>query len=41
MKGFSYISEVGARDLLNLVKKHLNHQNWGNLMHSKRTEPAF
>ena len=26
---------------LNLGKKHLNHQNWENLMQSKRTGPTF
>ena len=26
--GFPYVSEVGVRDLLNLGKKHLDHQNW-------------
>ena len=38
-RGFSYLSEVGARDLLNLGKKDLNHQNWEHLALSKRTEP--
>ena len=34
--GFSYLSKVRARGLLNLGKKHLDHQNWENLMQSKR-----
>ena len=34
--------EIGARRLLNLgTKKHLDHQNWENLMQSKRTELPF
>ena len=37
-QGFSYLSEVGARGLLNLGKKHLDHRNWENLMQSIRTE---
>ena len=41
LQGFSYLSEVGARGLLNLGKKHLDHQNWENLMQSKRTRPPF
>ena len=28
--GISYLSEVVARSLLNLGKKHLDHQNWEN-----------
>ena len=32
MQGSSYHSEVGARGLLNLGKKHLDHQNWDNLI---------
>ena len=32
---------LGARGLLNLGKKHLDHQNWENLMQSKRTGPPF
>ena len=39
--GFSYISEVGARGLLNLGKKHLDPQNWEYLMQSKITGPPF
>ena len=27
-QGFSYSSEIRTRDLLNLGKKHLDHQNW-------------
>ena len=41
MQGLSYLSEVGARGLLNLGKKHLDHQNWENLMQSKITGPPF
>ena len=34
--------EIGARSLLKLgTKKHLDHQNWENLMQSKRTELPF
>ena len=33
-QGFSYLSEVGARGLLNLVITHLYHQDWENLMQS-------
>ena len=40
-QGFSYLSEVGARGLLNLAKKHLDHQNWENLLQSKRTGLPF
>ena len=40
LQGFSYLSEVGARGLLNLGKKHLDHQNWENLMQSKRINCA-
>ena len=36
-QGFSYLSEVRARGLLNLGEKHLDHQNWENLMQPKRT----
>ena len=39
--GISNLSEVRAKGLLNLGKKHLNHQNWENLMHSKRTGLSF
>ena len=35
MLGFSYRSEIGTRGLLNLVKKHLDHQNWKKLILSK------
>ena len=35
-QGFSYLSEVGTRGLLNLGKKHLDHQYWKNLMQSKK-----
>ena len=38
---FSYHSEVRARGLVNLGKKHLDHQNWENLMQSKRTGLPF
>ena len=34
-QGFSYLSKVETRGLLNLGKKHLDHQNWENLMMSK------
>ena len=38
MQRFSYLSEVGARRLLDLGKKNiLGHQTWENLMQSKRT----
>ena len=37
MQGFSYLSEVEARGLLNLGKKHLASQTWENLIQSKRT----
>ena len=33
--------EVRARGLLNLGEKHLDHQNWENLMQSKRTGCNF
>ena len=37
-QGFSYLSEVVTRGLLNLgTKKHLDHRNWENLMQSKIT----
>ena len=32
LQGFSYRSEVGTWGLLNLGKKHLDHQNWGKLI---------
>ena len=35
VQGFSYLSEVGTRGLLNLGKKHLDHRNWESLMQSK------
>ena len=38
---FSFLSEVGARGLLNLGKKHLGHLNWENLMQSKNTGLPF
>ena len=41
LQGFSYLSEVGARGLLNFGEKHLDHQNWENLMQSKRTGLPF
>ena len=41
LQGFSYLSEVEARGLLNLGKKHLDHQNWENFMQSKRVELPF
>ena len=31
-QGFSYHSEIRTRDLLNLGKKHLDHQNWEELI---------
>ena len=34
--GISYLSEVGARGLLNLGKKHLDHQ-----IEKTRIEPPF
>ena len=41
-QGFSYLSKVGARGLLNLGEKSfLDHQNWENLMQSKRTGPQL
>ena len=40
-QGFSYLSEVGAWGLLNLGKKHLDHQNWEHLMQPKRTGCLF
>ena len=40
-QGFSYLSEVGTRGLLNLGKKHLDHQNWETLMQSKRSRLPF
>ena len=30
-----YLSEVGAKGMLKLEKKHLEQQNWENLMQSK------
>ena len=39
IQGFSNLSEVGARGLLKLGKKHLGHQNWENLMQSKTGPP--
>ena len=36
---FSYLNAVWARGLLNLG--NLDHQNWENLMQSKRTGPSF
>ena len=41
LQEFSYLSEVGDRGLLILGKKHLDHQNWENLMQSKRTGLLF
>ena len=44
IQGFSYLSEIGARGLLNLEfggEQHLDHQNRENLMQSKRTELPF
>ena len=41
IQGFSYLSEVGARGLLNLGQKYLNYQNWENFMQSKRTGLPF
>ena len=32
--GFFYLSEDRARGLMNLGKRHLDHQNWENLMQS-------
>ena len=32
LQGFSYHSEDGTRGLLNLGKKHLDHQNWEKLI---------
>ena len=40
-QGFSYLSEVRARGLLNLGNYHLDHQSWENLMQSKRTGSPF
>ena len=39
--GFSYLTEVGARGLLNMGKKLLDHQIWENLMQSKRMGLQF
>ena len=41
IQGFPYLIEVRARGLLNLGKKHLDHQYWENLMQSKRTGLPF
>ena len=41
IQGLSYLSEVGARGLLRLGKKHLDHQNWKKLMQSKKIRPPF
>ena len=41
LQGFSYLSEIGARGLLKLVKEHLDHKNWENLMQSKVTGTPF
>ena len=38
---FSYLSEVGARGLLNLGKRRLSHKNWENFMQPKRTRRHF
>ena len=38
---FSYLSEVGARGLLNLGKKFLDHKKWKNLVQSERTGQPF
>ena len=40
-QGFSYLSEVGTRGLLNSGKKYLDHRNWENWMQSKRTGLPF
>ena len=40
-QGFSYLSDVGARGLLNLGKYHLSHQNWENQIQSKNTRSPF
>ena len=41
VQGFSYLSEVRARGLLEFGEKHLDYQNWVNLMQSERTGPPF
>ena len=41
IQGFSNLSEVGARGLLNLGKKAFELSKLVNLMQSKRTEPPF
>ena len=40
-RGFSDLSEVGARGLLNLGKKHFDHQNWENLRRLKELDRHF
>ena len=40
-QGFSYLSEVGARGQLKLVKKHLDHQSSENLMQLNNLDRHF
>ena len=40
-QGFSYLSEVGAREVLNLRKYYSDVQSCENLMQLKRTGPPF
>ena len=37
----TFPKSIEARGLLNLGKKHSDHQNWENLMQSKRTGLQF